>query len=121
MARDIPLFSPGTMELWQRREMVVAVLDDRCPECDGIRAELAQHQERWAKEEVGCVFLRAGSDRANEFSMEPALIIANRFGQFYAELPIHGRQPGASVSEALEWVDLAQRQCGECQAPLQWS
>jgi len=46
--------------------------------------------------------------------------VANRFGLLYAALDIHGGPTEAVLHEALEWVDLAQRQCGECFAPLDW-
>ena len=36
----------------------------------------------------------------------------------YAALDIHGGPTEAVLREALEWLDLAQRQCGECFAPL---
>jgi hypothetical protein len=43
-----------------------------------------------------------------------------RFGKLYAVVDIHSDSTEAVLNEALEWMDLAQRQCGECSAPLDW-
>ena len=48
---------------------------------------------------------------------EARLAVASRFGTLYAALDAHA--PDA-LAQALDWVDLAQRQYGECQAPLAW-
>ena len=48
------------------------------------------------------------------------LVVANRFSKLYAVLDIHSESTAAVLKEALEWLQLAQLQCGECQAPLAW-
>jgi hypothetical protein len=44
--------------------------------------------------------------------------VANRFGELYGVVEVHGPPTARVLAEALEWLDLAQRQCGECSAPL---
>jgi hypothetical protein len=46
------------------------------------------------------------------------LAAADRFGEFYRVMDVHDRLTAKVLGEVLEWLDLAQRQCGECSAPL---
>jgi hypothetical protein len=46
------------------------------------------------------------------------LVVASRFAELYGVVEVHGRSTAEVLAEALEWLDLAQRQCGECSAPL---
>jgi peroxiredoxin len=145
MDRSLPLFElkdaqgrlRGTLPVWQRREVLLAVLHGaRCPPCTALLAQLTARAAALRDDEVEvlCV-LPEGARREGALSDptgrtvhtllaalgaqdgEARLAVASRFGALYAALDAHA--DGALV-QALEWVDLAQRQCGECQAPLAW-
>lgn len=131
----------GTRDAWQRREMLVALLHSNCEECQGLHRELLARAPGWRREEVEAFSvgmpgrpgepLLPGSLRDAEGAVsarvaeacghEPGtalLAVANRFGELYAGVRVHGRPTAQVLAEALEWLDLAQRQCGECSAPL---
>lgn len=131
----------GPLEAWQRREMVVALLHANCEACQVLQRELVARAPRWHQEEVelftvgmagrpgepllpgaladpGGVVTRRLAESFGRVPGTAVLAVANRFGELYRVLEVHGRPTEAVLAEALEWVDLAQRQCGECSAPL---
>jgi hypothetical protein len=144
LRRDIPLFQleaedghrRGTRDAWQRREMLVALLHANCEACQRLHRELLAHRD---EVEVFTVMIpgRAGEPvlpgalRDSEGTVTrklaetlgsvpgtATLVVANRFGELYGHVAVHGRPTSEVLAEALEWLDLAQRQCGECFAPL---
>ncbi|HLL03303.1 MAG TPA: hypothetical protein VK539_22160 [Myxococcaceae bacterium] len=133
----------GTRDAWQRRDMLVALLHPGCDICHALHRQLMARAPGWRQEEleVFCVVPpgrpgeplppgalqdsegRVSRELAHALGASPGaavLAVANRFGLLYAALDIHGGPTEAVLHEALEWVDLAQRQCGECFAPLDW-
>ncbi len=131
----------GTRDAWQRREMLVALLHANCDACQGLQRELLARAPGWHRDEVE-VFTVMMPGRPGEpplpgglkdpegtvtwklseaFGCVPGtatLAVANRFGELYGRVAVHGRPTSEVLAEALEWLDLAQRQCGECSAPL---
>jgi hypothetical protein len=131
----------GTREAWQRREMLVALLHANCDGCQALHRELQARAPGWHREEVALIAVmmpgRPGEPLlpgalkdpegtvawklAETFGRVPGaatLAVANRFGELYGVVDVHGRPTEEVLAEALEWLDLAQRQCGECSAPL---
>jgi hypothetical protein len=131
----------GTREAWQRREMLVALLHANCDGCQALHRELQARAPGWHREEVALIPVmmpgRTGEPLlpgalkdpegavawklAERFGRVPGtatLAVANRFGELYGVVDVHGRPTAEVLAEALEWLDLAQRQCGECSAPL---
>ncbi|MFL5319340.1 MAG: hypothetical protein ACJ790_06755 [Myxococcaceae bacterium] len=126
LAKDIPLFENGTQEHWQRREMVIALLDGaECPQCSTVRARLNARRAPWLADNVAVVSVLLDEPHAAELgrafgSAEPLIGMANRFGSIYASLPVHGEGLDSVMRAVDEWIDLAQRQLCECQAPARW-
>ncbi|HEX8439978.1 hypothetical protein [Archangium sp.] len=131
----------GTRDAWQRREMLVALLHANCDACQGLHRELLAHVPAWHRDEVALFTVmmpgRGGEPPlpgalrdpegavtwrlAEAFGCVPGtamLAVASRFGELYGRVAVHGRRPCEVLAEALEGLDLAQRQCGECSAPL---
>jgi hypothetical protein len=131
----------GPRDAWQRREMLVALLHANCDACQGLHRELVARAPEWRKDEVEAFSVmmpgRSGEPLlpgalgdpegrvtwklAECFGHVPGtavLAVANRFGELYGVVGVHGRPTPQVLAEALEWLDLAQRQCGECFAPL---
>ncbi len=131
----------GTREAWQRREMLVALLHANCEGCQALHRELQARVPGWHREEVALFTVmmpgRPGEPLlpgalkdtegtvawklAEAYGRVPGtatLAVANRFGELYGVVDVHGRPTAEVLTEALEWLDLAQRQCGECSAPL---
>lgn len=132
----------GTREAWQRRDMLVTVLHANCDACQGLHRELRARAPALHREEVEVLTVMMpgppgapplpGALRDDEagtvtwklaecFERVPGtavLAVANRFGELYGVVDVHGRPTARVLGEALEWLDLAQRQCGECSAPL---
>lgn len=146
---EIPLFQleapdgrkRGTLDAWQRRDMLVALLHPGCDVCQALHRVLDSMAPGWRKEEVELFsIVRPGSapvppgaladadghvtqvlSEALELKPDAAVLaVANRFSKLYAVLDIHSGSTAAVLKEALEWLQLAQLQCGECQAPLAW-
>ena len=132
----------GTRKAWQRREMVVALLHANCEDCQRLHAELEALAPGWHQEEVEAFTVMMpgqpgepvlpGALKDDEqgtvtwklsecFARVPGtavVAVANRFGELYGVVDVHGQPTAQVLAEALEWLDLAQRQCGECSAPL---
>jgi hypothetical protein len=148
---EVPLFqlpvpggSPrGTLDAWQRRDMLVALLHPGCDICHALHRSLLARAPQLRQEEIELLSVvpsgqpgeplppgtledaegRVSRELAQALGASPGsarLGVANRFGKLYAALDIHGGATDAVLREALEWMDLAQRQCGECFAPLDW-
>jgi hypothetical protein len=131
----------GTRDAWQRREMVVALLHANCEDCQGLQREVLARGPGWRREEVeafsvvmpgrpgepllpGALWDAEGAvawrlaETCGRVPGTALVAVANRFGELYGVVDVHGRPLAQVLSETLEWVDLAQRQCGECSAPL---
>jgi hypothetical protein len=148
---EVPLFQlpvpgghpRGTLDAWQRHDMLVALLHPGCDICQALHRTLQVRAPRWSQEEIDVVSVvprgrpgellppgaledvegrisRELAEALGASPLESRLAVANRFGMLYAVLDIHGGPTEAVLYEALEWMDLAQRQCGECFAPLDW-
>jgi hypothetical protein len=148
---EVPLFQlpvpggglRGTLDAWQRHDMLVALLHPGCDICQALHRALMARAPDWRREEIDVISVvprgRAGEslppgaleDSEGRVSRELAqalgvspgaarLAVANRFSKLYTSVDIHGGPTEAVLREALEWMDLAQRQCGECSAPLDW-
>ena len=148
---EVPLFQlpvpggppRGTLDSWQRRDMLVALLHPGCDICQALHRVLMARAPQWRQEEIDVLSVvpsgrpgeplppgaledsegRVSGELAQALGASPGsarLAVANRFAKLYAVLDIHGGPTEAVLREALEWLDLAQRQCGECFAPLDW-
>ncbi|WP_224244956.1 thioredoxin domain-containing protein [Hyalangium gracile] len=148
---EVPLFQlpvpggqpRGTLDAWQRREMLVALLHPGCDICQALHRSLMERAPRLRQEEVDVFSIvpsgqqgeplppgalgdaegRISRELAQAIGAAPGearLAVANRFGMLYATVNIHSGPTKAVLQDALEWLDLAQRQCGECFAPLDW-
>ncbi len=145
---EVPLFElkmedgrpRGTLAAWQRRDMLVALLHPGCDACQALHRVLQERAPALRTQEAEVMTVmpqgRAGEPvppgalvdvegrvaraLADVFGGEGRLGVASRFGGLHAVLDIHSGSTQRVLDEALEWLDLAQRQCGECQAPLAW-
>jgi hypothetical protein len=143
---EVPLFElkaedgrpSGTLAAWQRRDMLVALLHPGCDVCHALHRSLQEHAPGLRTQEAEVMTVvpqgrdpappgalvdaegRASRALAEAFGGEGRLGVASRFGGLYAVVDIHSGATRRVLDEALEWLDLAQRQCGECQAPLAW-
>ncbi|MDY7229526.1 hypothetical protein [Hyalangium rubrum] len=148
---EVPLFRlpvpsgppRGTLDAWQRRDMLIALTHPGCDICQALHRALQAKAAEWRKEEIDTFTvvpkLRSGEslppgaleDAEGRVSQELArafggpsggarLAVANRFARLYAVVDIHSGPTEAVLREALEWMELAQLQCGECFAPLAW-
>lgn len=124
--RRLPLFTYdgeiGPAAWWQRREMVVALLDADCPACARLRHRLAARSADLRSREAGEVALEldgrgAGlaAEAARSLGLEPAasVIVADRYGEVFAVVPVHGAEPDAVIDEVESWIDHIQQQCPE--------
>ncbi len=131
----------GTRDAWQRREMLVTLLHTNCDACQALHRELVARAPGWSREDLE-VFMVVMPGRPGEPLLPGALVdregrvtrklaecfgrvpgtavlaVANRYGELFQVLDVHARPPEEVLTDALEWWDFAQRQCGECSAPL---
>ncbi|MCP3142622.1 thioredoxin domain-containing protein [Pyxidicoccus xibeiensis] len=145
---EVPLFRleaasgppRGTLDAWQRRDMLVALLHPGCDVCQALHRALQERAPGLRKEEAEVMTVvppgregvpvppgalvdvegRVSYALAEVFGGQGRLGVASRFGGLYAAVDLHSGTPQRVLDEALAWLDLAQRQCGECQAPLAW-
>lgn len=145
---EVPLFEltaedgrpRGTLGAWQRRDMLVALLHPGCDVCQALHRALQERAPDLRTQEAEVISVvpqgraggpvppgalvdaegRAARALADVLGGEGRLGVASRFGGLYASVDLHSGAPQRVLDEALEWLDLAQRQCGECQAPLAW-
>jgi hypothetical protein len=145
MQPSLPLFElkdaqgrlRGTLPVWQRREVLLAVLHgEPCAACVRLQAQLAARERSLREDEVEVLCVVPGGTRLEGALSDPTgrtvhgllealgaragearLAVASRFAKLYAVMDAHA---DGALGEALGWVDLAQRQCGECQPPLDW-
>jgi len=133
----------GTLDAWQRRDMVIALLHGSdCQRCREFLAGAAARAGAWWSEEIAFFAVQRAPSHpsvARYVLLDPdgarwaqvsrvagvggnraAVVIANRFGELCAALDPHSADAGEMLAEVESWLDLAQRQCGECQPPLQW-
>lgn len=124
----------GTEDLWQRKEMLVALLHgEACARCRELRGLLAAREDEWRSQGLGLVLVELAPEGeedsvsgrlARAFGVRPgeaSLGVVDRFGEVYASLEAHARPAHEVLAEALEWVDFIQRQCPECFAPVDWA
>ncbi len=124
----------GTEDLWQRKEMLVALLHgEACARCRELRELLAAGEDEWRRQGLGLVLVELAPEGeeapvsvrlARAFGVrvgEASLGVVDRFGEVYASLEAHARPAREVLTEALEWVDFIQRQCPECFAPVDWA
>lgn len=127
----------GTDSLWQKQEMVVAVLDsDGCAACREVERALRDADDAgdWSREHAGLVVLPLTDTdsvaRITDLMFAelaprgvargtPTVAIADRFGRICAAIDVHETDPAQVLREAHAWIDFAQEQCDECGVPLQ--
>jgi hypothetical protein len=109
---------------WQRREMVVALLHATCVICDRLRERLASHsgalREREAEQVTLSMDGSIGRDLAprvaHALGLEQGVafaVVADRYGEAFAAVPVHGADTDAVLSEIDAWLDHIQQQCPE--------
>jgi len=132
----------GTQDLWQRREMLIALVHpDGCEPCrkmlETVKSRLAQihHDEievvvvSMKGEPQHVEGLKVLSDR--EGRIEAALaehggfqkgqarvLAADRFGRLYGSEDVHSGDPESVLTSALDWIEFAQSRCEECGGAL---
>lgn len=141
---DMPLFEladRGTLQLWQHRDMLVAVLHgDECAPCRALRAAFREREESWYRGHVGVVVvpladpekprddqLARVSDALFEslapFGValgEPCIAVSDRYGRIFSAVKAHAATTAEVIRDALEWIDFIQEQCDECGVPIDW-
>jgi hypothetical protein len=127
----VPLFvvsghrtESGPAAWWQRREMVVALVHAACPTCERFRNLLASRDSALGERDAGQVALEMGGSASPELpqrvvdalGLEPGVafaIVADRYGETFAALPVHDGDAGAVFGEIEAWLDHIQQQCPE--------
>jgi hypothetical protein len=123
----------GTQPLWQRQDMLVAVLDD-CDVCHELARALRADEGELASHNAGLVLVPASGPDSIELIADqlfeafaafgvsagtPTLGVADRFGRLYAALDVHDTDVDDLLRQARDWLDFAQEQCDECGVPLE--
>lgn len=119
----------GAADLWQRREMVLALLHPPgCAPCDALERELDARADRLSSEIAGALVVRPGNGPLprlvdeehavwRELGLPPdaaALVTADRYGRVLGARDPHLGDPAGLADEALSLVEYAQMQCPEC-------
>ncbi|MDB4954933.1 MAG: hypothetical protein JWO36_2502 [Myxococcales bacterium] len=124
----------GTDRLWQRQDMLAAILHDAdCTTCNAVEHALRAEQPAWEEQHVGLVLVHVPStpsdDEISRNVLEvlkhlgataPCLVIADRYGRIAAVLNVHAMELDQIMREAREWMDFVQEQCDECGVPVEW-
>lgn len=129
--RRVPLFlvhdhgiEDGPAAWWQRREMVVALVHRACPTCLRFRERLASRRATLRAREAGQVELLLDGSAHPELAervvsslgLEPGAafaVVADRYGEVFAAVPVHGTDAAGVVGEIEAWLDHIQQQCPE--------
>ncbi len=127
----------GTERLWQKHEMLIAILDpENCAQCHALETALCPDTDEgeWTRRNAGLVFVPVhagdGVGRVVELLFEaleplgirpgtPTLAIADRFGRLCAAIDVHATDTDQAVDEARSWIDFVQEQCEECGVPFE--
>lgn len=149
---EVPLFQLsdergdawGTRDLWQRRDMLLALVHpEGCEPCHRLLELLRARGAGLHAEEIELVIvsmrgtphhldgLRVLPDRegriaralAEHGGFEPGqarLLAADRFGRLYGTEDIHAGDPESVLVSALDWLEFAQSRCEECGGYLEW-
>jgi hypothetical protein len=134
----------GTLDLWQRSEMVVALVHgSSCEHCLEVLRHLAAEGERLHRDQTEVLVLSTSElpqlevlhvlvDDTGETIRRleeavglprgtPALLAADRFARMYGAEQIHLGTPDEVVARTLAWIDFAQSLCEECATPVEWA
>jgi hypothetical protein len=127
--RRVPLFvsqrngEAGPGAWWQRREMVVALIHADCPPCAGLRARLAARTDSLAARGTGGIALEVDGrdaelarDVVRSLELDPraaCAVVADRYGEAFAAVPVHGASADEVLDEVEAWVEHIQQQCPE--------
>jgi hypothetical protein len=114
----------GPAAWWQRREMVVAMVHAACAPCDRLRERLASRDRDLRAREAGQVALELDGSGLPELAkrvavsldLEPGVafaVVADRYGEAFAALPVHGADADGVLGEIEAWLDHLQQQCPE--------
>jgi hypothetical protein len=110
---------------WQRREIIVALVHARCSECTLLRSRLASRGPLLrARGAAHAVLEMDGPGVGPELASQVArsldvrqgvalVVVADRYGEPFAALPVHGSQADVVLDEAEAWIDHIQQQCPE--------
>lgn len=126
--RRVPLFlvgdpgaENGPAAWWQRREMVVALIHAACATCEQLRRRLASRDPALRARDAGQVALElhgSGSPGLaqrvlDSLGLEPGVafaVVADRYGEAFAAVPVHGAEADAVLAEIEAWLDHIQQQ-----------
>lgn len=133
----VPLFTvnrpdgtqTGTEVLWQKHEMLIALLHPNCERCAQVAAALKEHEAALRLERVGVVTVTLPgptglAETLSPFGIrpgQPTLAIADRYGRLFAAFDVHSVALDRLLQESHEWTEYIQEQCEECGAPLDWA
>lgn len=147
--RELPLFRlpgrdgepRGTLDHWQRRDMLVALVhSSSCSECRELREELRRRRDRFSADQVSVIEVALSPPGGDPGLLEdpqgqvaaqlasavgapagsPLLLVATRFARIAAALDPHRTPAATLVDRAMEEMNLAQTQCEDCSLPLDW-
>jgi hypothetical protein len=105
--------------------MVVALLHAACAVCAELRAHLGTRSATLRAREAAEVALdmdgpgegpMLAREVARALGLDPGLavvIVADRFGEAFAALSVHGVNADALLDEAEAWIEHIQQQCPE--------
>lgn len=149
---EVPLFQLpdeegrtfGTQDLWQRKDMLLALVHpEGCEPCHRMLAQLKERAGELHASEIELVVvtmrgepqhlegLRVLSDREGRIEQalaehgsfrpgEARLLAADRFSRLYGSEDIHAGDPESVLVSALDWLEFAQSRCEECGGYLEW-
>ena len=140
---NLPIFSllddagrdVGTERLWQKHEMLVALLDtESCVVCEALEEALCADDDEWSRQNAGLVLLPIGADGGQLAHLvdlvyetlepigvvrgDPVVVVADRFGRVGAAIDVHA-DVDEVMREAHAWIDFVQEQCEECGVPIE--
>jgi hypothetical protein len=104
--------------------MVVALVHAACATCEQFRERLASRGPALRARDAGQVALEvhgSGSPALaqrvlDSLGLEPGVafaVVADRYGEVFAAIPVHGADAGAVLGEVEAWLDHIQQQCPE--------
>jgi hypothetical protein len=104
--------------------MVVALVHAACATCNRFRERLASRNPALLARETGQVALEldgAGFPElaqrvVDSLGLEPGValaVLADRYGEAFAAVPIHGADADGVLGELEAWLDHIQQQCPE--------
>lgn len=120
-------------DIWQKRNLLLLLADSDCGACKRVLEDWIPHLEEERATAVA-IYPEAPPDDLPEEAIvliDPegrmasyldvplgTAVAADRYFSVQATRPIHERDPDEVATDTLDWIDLAERRCDECGAPV---